>query len=255
MLVCANLLIKLGNGNIMLKYLKQQLGLEYTPQSFLEAIDYHDLARAKATIMKNIKEGADINFADCKGRNSVGFAAEARNIEVMKILIDNGASVNIADNIGYTPLLYAIEKGNFEMVELLIKSGADINYVNDMGETPLMNAIQDQSPEIVGILINNGVDINPADKKAFLDMPKCYESTQQIIDLFTNHIMEIQAPMQEVFSVQQLFSEQRILDGSPDPETVIGVLPALPSVILGLIGSNLIPNMTPDMTPDFEDMA
>jgi len=81
-----------------------------------------------------IKQGADVNYINKDGFNSLIYSVN--NIDILKILIKNGADVNIQDttNQGYTPLLLASSNRfmfpyieNYDTIKLLIDSGADWN--------------------------------------------------------------------------------------------------------------------------------
>ncbi|MBA7689646.1 hypothetical protein ES703_98154 [subsurface metagenome] len=52
-------------------------------------------------------------------------AAQAGDIDKVRILISEGADVNAKEKYGYTPLLWAKEKGHTEIVEFLRKHGAE----------------------------------------------------------------------------------------------------------------------------------
>ena len=61
----------------------------------------------------------------------------ARNIDIVKLLIDNfkeQIDINLTDKFGATPLFYACFKGNIDMVKLLIDNfndSIDIMILND----------------------------------------------------------------------------------------------------------------------------
>ena len=50
-------------------------------------------------------------------------AAEAGNVEQVRLLIGKGADVNAKDNYGYTPLHFAAHAGHKDVAEVLKKHG------------------------------------------------------------------------------------------------------------------------------------
>lgn len=62
-------------------------------------------------------------------------AAAARNIAIVRALLEHGAPVNAKQMRGYTALHEAAQQGNQMMVDLLLKYGANPNAKNDDGVT------------------------------------------------------------------------------------------------------------------------
>lgn len=50
----------------------------------------------------------DINIADRHGKTALHRAAQDKNLESLKLLVQAGANVNIADRYGSTALHYAV---------------------------------------------------------------------------------------------------------------------------------------------------
>ena len=96
-------------------------------------------------------------------------AVSARNINVLKMLLDKGAPVDPANHPKLrdirvrSPLQMAVEKRDYEMAELLLDRGADINNVLPAGLTALMESLL-PAPKtkidktIVELLLNKGAD-------------------------------------------------------------------------------------------------
>ncbi len=80
-------------------------------------------------------------------------------IECVKFLIKNGVNINSANCQNTTPLLVASAYGNIECVKLLINNGADINHVNERGDTPLLEASKYGELDVIKYLINKSADI------------------------------------------------------------------------------------------------
>ena len=83
---------------------------------FVNAI-YEDIEKVKQLI-KNV----DINWQQPdEGYTFLHFAVDAKNIEVVKILIEAGADVTIEDAFGQTAFQWAIEFSNLEIAKFLLE--------------------------------------------------------------------------------------------------------------------------------------
>ena len=63
-------------------------------------------------------------------------AVAARNLAIVRALLEHGAPVNARQQKGWTALHAAAQHGDQAMVELLLKYGANPNAKNDDGHTP-----------------------------------------------------------------------------------------------------------------------
>jgi len=55
----------------------------------------------------------------------------------VKFLLKNGADVNTLTNSGENSLYYACEHNNLDIVKLLLEKGVDVNVLSESGETAL----------------------------------------------------------------------------------------------------------------------
>ena len=62
-------------------------------------------------------------------------AAAAKQIEIVRLLLDSGADPNARQQAGYTALMECARGGRDDMVRLLLDRGADPSVVNDDGKT------------------------------------------------------------------------------------------------------------------------
>jgi ankyrin repeat protein len=113
-----------------------------------------------------IRNSADVNARDKKGRTALHWAAPARDIPLMiHVLIANGADVNAVDNGGETALMIAASQSNPRIVEVLLEKGARVDAANKLGRTALMAAGYRANVEIIKILLTSGADIELKDKR------------------------------------------------------------------------------------------
>ncbi|MEH7123695.1 ankyrin repeat domain-containing protein [Bacillus sp. JJ1773] len=153
-------------------------------------------------ISRLIKEGANINAQDSKGRTATMIVTYNNDVETAKVLIKAGADVNIQDDMKNNPFLYAGAEGYIDILKLTIEAGADpaitnryggtalipasehgyvdvikellthtdidVNHVNNLGWTALLEAIilndgDEKQQQTVQLLIENGADVNIPD--------------------------------------------------------------------------------------------
>jgi uncharacterized protein len=91
---------------------------------------------------------------------SLADAAEQRNSEAVRLLLQNGSGVNAAQPDGTTALHWAAYHDDTATAALLIKAGADANAVNKYGSRPLAEACKNGSASMVKLLLDGGADVN-----------------------------------------------------------------------------------------------
>ena len=178
---------------------KMEKGGDVVNEQLLQAVE-----RGETDIIRKlIKEGANINVQDSKGRTATMIATYNNDVETAKILIDAGADVDIQDDMKNNPFLYAGAEGYIDILKLTIEAGADpnitnryggtalipasehgyvnvvkelltntdtdVNHVNDLGWTALLEAIilndgDEKQQQTVQLLIDHGADVNISDK-------------------------------------------------------------------------------------------
>lgn len=93
-------------------------------------------------------------------------AAEYKQLEIVKLLVDKGADLNLRNKLKYTPLMISTssEWRNDSIAAYLINHGADLNVAGDHGTTALRNTIHigTGSPNvpIFKLLVSKGADIS-----------------------------------------------------------------------------------------------
>lgn len=89
-------------------------------------------------------------------------AAQRREIEAVRALLDEGVDVDAPQADGATALAWAVHRDDLATAGLLLAAGADANAANDLGVTPLMLASQNASVPMVDLLVRAGADPNAA---------------------------------------------------------------------------------------------
>ncbi len=102
--------------------------------------------------------GAYINAIGEHGTNALmqTTALQEDNIMVQKLLIDRGCDINYQDNEKRTCIWLAAANGLYSFAELLVNAGADLNCKSTDGTSPLKNAQRYMHYDIEKLLINNG---------------------------------------------------------------------------------------------------
>lgn len=119
------------------------------------------LIAAKANLNvaeKHLEQGG--HQAQAYGRTALMWAADERNLEIARLLIEAGANVDLKSGNGSTVLHGTAYVGCTEIAALLIAAKAKINVKNDVGETPLMLAAEKGYDETVKLLIAANADTN-----------------------------------------------------------------------------------------------
>ena len=117
--------------------------------------------------IENLKElienGIDVNLTGTKGETALHHAADRRQHEAARYLIEK-TDINIhkADNEGNTALFYAAKGIRPGMALDLIAAGADINATHENGSTALHRSVDTQMADICHALIENGANPNAA---------------------------------------------------------------------------------------------
>lgn len=138
-------------------------------KKFLDAARKGDTA----TLMRLLAAGADINTEDDSGWTALGYSANQRHYDAVKLLLEHGANVNSQGN-GYlrTPLAMAcsspmgfangsvpISTPNTRIIQLLLDHGADPKLDNRDPVPPLVLLAQDNDLADAHLLIDHGADI------------------------------------------------------------------------------------------------
>ncbi len=112
-----------------------------------------------------LKEGADPNQVDTRGKTALFVAAGNYHEEVVKMLLKEGADPNQVDTRGKTALFVAAGNYHEEVVKMLLKEGANPNHISECGGTALsyIIAFDNKVIPITKILLEAGTEPNYLD--------------------------------------------------------------------------------------------
>lgn len=108
----------------------------------------------KVNLMKN----------DFVNENPLHDAVRARDINMVRFLIEQSITLDVKNIHGYTPLHLAVRLQEYEIAKLLIENGALINTEDHYKDTPLLDATRDNYVKISKLLICNGANRNVVDE-------------------------------------------------------------------------------------------
>ncbi|MBA4386803.1 MAG: hypothetical protein C0404_02410 [Verrucomicrobia bacterium] len=129
-----------------------------------------------------LKQGADVNKADDKGRTPLFCAVENQKIsnQVLDLIMGAGAELNKTNCNGRTALMVALLSGNISAARHLVERGANVNTKDAKGMTTLMLAVTGDhiaadgpDPEIMRLLIKMGVDVKAKDNEGLTALLLC----------------------------------------------------------------------------------
>ena len=117
-------------------------------QALHEAVNFHDLAAISASLEK----GADPNSVNRLGYTPLMRAAELRQPDIVRLLLNGGADPNLRDSNGRPIVELAVEAGSAETVEALLNGGADFNVADGYGDPMVLRTVRHGGEAMYDIL-------------------------------------------------------------------------------------------------------
>ena len=114
------------------------------------------------TVRVLIDEGVDVDAPQADGATALAWAVHWDDLATADLLLGAGADVNAANDLGVTPLMLASLNGSVPMVDLLLRAGADPNAARPAGGTALMMAARSGDATVLRRLIAAGADLDAA---------------------------------------------------------------------------------------------
>ena len=116
-------------------------------------------------LLKDNPQIRDKAHTICSNANEIPetliFASQDGNINLVRMLLAKGADVNAQNQEGATALMFAIIKGDTKIVKLLLDRDADVNAQGEDGFTALMFASENGHAEVVELLTPSIIVANP----------------------------------------------------------------------------------------------
>ena len=111
-----------------------------------------------------IAHGADVRASNHADANAVMAAAEAGDVEVLRLLLEHGGDPNsteriVESNERISALMIAAQLGHLDCVKLLLERGADVNLTTEHGNA-LHFAVFTERREVARLLLDRGAEVN-----------------------------------------------------------------------------------------------
>lgn len=159
-----------GNTDEVLKLLKQGANIDAQDERGRTPVMAATHGNKPETVKALIEAGANIHIQDGRQDNPFLYAGAEGLLDILKLTIDAGANPKLTNRYGGTALIPAAERGHVEIVkELLARTKVDVNHINRLGWTALMEAVVlgnggVNHQTIIDLLIKHGADVNIPDK-------------------------------------------------------------------------------------------
>jgi ankyrin repeat protein len=112
--------------------------------------------------------GANAKAVNAAGDGVLHVACRNADLNAVKALVKAGAKVKAPNGSGATPLHEACHYASLQTVKYLIQRGADVGAATSAGRIPLQNAVKRKNTAIVEELCEKGVDVSCLAKEAQL---------------------------------------------------------------------------------------
>jgi ankyrin repeat protein len=112
------------------------------------------------TVRQLLRDGADVDGRDGRGRTAVTAAAMGRHVEVVRTLVDAGADVDLQDEDRNNPLLLCGENGNVALLREVLRGEPDLGATNRYGGVALIPASDRGHVDMVRALLDTEIDVD-----------------------------------------------------------------------------------------------
>ena len=109
-----------------------------------------------------IRKKATVNARTRRSLSALMMAAEAGQLESVRLLIASGATedLNALDRRGYSALHMAVENGHDDIAKELIDAGADVRIPRNNEWTCMLSAAFMGAAPVMEILVKHSADVN-----------------------------------------------------------------------------------------------
>lgn len=142
-------------------------GLVNAQEAEFNECEIQNLKCIQTKLLKGEYRYEDLSRQSSNGKTSLHYAIEAKNLELVKLILTNNSSLSgIADNHGNTPLHRAVLLNQKQIVEYLLQYNSDstINKVDRNSETALDIANASGYTELAEYLVGKGAQIGKGTK-------------------------------------------------------------------------------------------
>ena len=117
--------------------------------------------RGRAVVELLLAAGAEAAQGDAEneGCTALIYAAQAKNLEVVQLLLEARAEVDAEDGEGQTALMHAVQARHVPGWQALLEAGADVNRGDLAGRTALMYAALEGHAAAIHALVRAGADV------------------------------------------------------------------------------------------------
>ena len=117
------------------------------------------------TVRLLLEQGVDVNATQVDGMTALHWAIYHDAVDVARLIVDKEADVHVTNRYGVAPLSLACLNGSGDLLKMLISAGADPNASLPGGETALITAARTGRRDPVELLISHGADVNAREHK------------------------------------------------------------------------------------------
>ncbi len=142
-------------------------GMLFAQETELVECEIQNLKCVQAKIQKGVYRYEDLNRQSSNGRTTLHYAIEAKNLELVKMILTINANLSgIVDKQGNTSLHRAVALNQRQIVEYLLQSNSDleINKPDRNGETVLDIANASGYTELAEYLVGKGAHVGKSKK-------------------------------------------------------------------------------------------
>jgi ankyrin repeat protein len=126
------------------------------PISIMQAIKFGQQDRARKLI-DDVPAQINVESPDHPGDTPLLAAAEAGDVELVRLLLDRGADINHVTKWGRSALVAAAERGHVTTVRLLLTRGATIRFDSYYGDA-LCASARSGKADVAMVLLEHGAD-------------------------------------------------------------------------------------------------
>ncbi|CAK9299740.1 unnamed protein product [Gordionus sp. m RMFG-2023] len=120
-----------------------------------------------------------INVQDNGGWTPIIWAADNKNVGVIKWLLELGADAKLTDSEGNTALHWSCFSGSVSACQLFLDTHCDINCQNERGDTPLHIASRRENRDCVLLLLSRGADTTINNNNGENSIQSCKDMNSQ----------------------------------------------------------------------------